>query len=218
MPEVLRSEVQREAQKRPLRRSGARAAPTVREELLPGQAPVAQQAVEQPVRRFGWRVYGTTQEARALPLEKAVYAYREQYGVEQWFGRRKGGPVSLTPVYWHFAPRVGGLLLRLTLAGRVLGLAQCGARRTLKEQGQKLSGLYAGQPGRPTARPTTEMRLRAFPHLPRSCFSVKGETQWHLPPLSPTQTRILKLLGISSSAFSKLVPTIPKTEWQAREP
>jgi transposase len=126
--------------------------------------------------------------------------------------------LSLTPFYVQVAHRVVGLLLLLTIALRVLVLAQFVARRNLTEQGQKLSGLSTGQPGRQTARPPPEMMLRAFRDLTLSCFSVNGETQWHLTPLSPTQKRILKLLGISSRAFSKLVPTIPKTEFHSREP
>ncbi len=60
--------------------------------------------------------------------------------------------------------------------------------------------------------------MRAFCGLTLSRITVNGETHWHLTPLSETQKRILKLLGLSTRAFSKLVPAIPKTEFHSREP
>src|SRR2546428_1925374 len=96
--------------------------------------------------------------------------------------------------------------------------AQFVVREHLKEQGQPLSGIYAGQPGRQTESPTTEMMLRAFRGVTLSGITLAGETHWHLTPLSETQKRILKLLGLSTRTFSKLVPAIPKTEFHSREP
>lgn len=204
--EFLQIKVRRKAQVRIKRRYGARPAMTWREERILVQAAVDDQALGQAVRRLGWRVYATNQEATSLPLEKAVWAYREQYVIEQCFGRVKGHPLSLTPFYLQFEHRVVGLILLLTVALRVLVLSQFVVRRNLKEQDQRLSGIYAGQPGRRTDRPTTEMMLRAFHGLTLSCFSVNGEIHWHLTPLSAVQKRILKLLGISPGVFSKLVP------------
>jgi transposase len=205
--EFLRIEVRREEQERTLRRYGARPAMTLREERLVVQAAVDNQALKQAVRRLGWRVYATNQDATSLPLKKAVWAYREQYLVEQCFGRVKGRPLSLTPFYLQYEHRVVGLILLLTIGLRVLVLSQFVARRNLKEQDQRLSGIYAGQPGRQTDRPTTEMMIRAFRGITLSCFSVGGEIYWHLTPLSVTQKRILKLLGISPKVFSRVIPT-----------
>ena len=216
--EFLHIEVERHVQARTKRAYGARPATTVREESFTVQAAVDQPALEQAVRRLGWRVYVTNQAATELPLETAVYAYREQYLIEHSFGRLKGFPLSLTPFFLQYEHRIVGLILLLTLALRVLVLAQFVAREKLKEQGQQLSGIYAGQPGRQTASPTTEMMLRTFRGVTLSCITVEGETHWHLTPLSDTQERILKLLGLSTRTFSKLVPAIPKTEFHSREP
>jgi transposase len=216
--EYLRIEVKRKVQERAKRRYGDRPAATVREEQLTVRSTVEKKALEQEIRRLGWRVYVTNQPATELSLEQAVWAYREQYLVEQCFGRLKGCPLSLTPFYLQYEHRVVGLILLLTIALRVLVLTQFVARKNLKEQGQKLSGIYAGQPGRQTDSPTTEMMLRAFRGVTFSCLIINGETHWHLTPLSDTQKRILKLLGLTPRAFSKLVPTIPKTEFHSREP
>lgn len=216
--EYLRIKVSRQVKQRAKRRYGNRPATTVREESFIVQALLRERVLEQAVRRLGWRVYATNQSLKELSLEKAVCAYREQYLIEQCFGRLKGFPLSLTPFYLQYEHRIVGLILLLTIALRVLVLAQFVARRNLKEQGQKLSGIYAGQPGRQTSEPTTEMMLRAFRGVTLSCLIVSGETHWHLTPLSDTQKRILKLLGLSSRTFSMLVPTIPKTEFHSREP
>lgn len=216
--EFLRIAVACQVKERSKRAYGARAATTVREEKFVVQTTVAEQTRAQAVRRLGWRVYATNQTTTDLPLEKAVWAYREQYQIEQGFGRLKGCPLSLTPFYLQYEHRIVALILLLTVALRVLVLAQFAAREKLKEQGPKLSGIYAGQPGRQTASPTTEMMLRAFRGVTLSKIIVQGEVHWHLTPLSETQKRILKLLGLSTRAFSKLIPAIPKTEFHSREP
>lgn len=216
--QYLRIEVTRKLQRRTKRRYGDRPATIVEQEQFAVQSTVEKKALQQAIRRMGWRVYATNQPAPELSLQQAVWAYREQYLVEQCFGRLKGCPLSLTPLYLQYEHRVVGLILLLTIALRVLVLAQFVARKNLKEQGQKLSGIYAGQPGRQTDRPTTEMILRAFRGVTLSRLRVNGETHWHLSPLSETQKRILKLLGLSSRTFSKLLPTISKTDFQSREP
>jgi transposase len=216
--EYLRIEVKSEVQERTKRRYGVRPATTVCEERFTVQSTVEKKALEEAIRRLGWRVYATNQGANELSLEQAVWAYREQYLVEQCFGRLKGCPLSLTPLYLQYEHRCVGLILLLTIALRVLVLGQFVVRKNLKEQGQKLSGIYAGQPGRQTSSPTTEMMLRAFRGVTLSRLSLNGETHWHLSPLSETQKRILKLLGLSSQTFSKLIPTISKTDFQSREP
>ncbi|MCI0524248.1 MAG: IS1634 family transposase [Acidobacteria bacterium] len=216
--EYLRIEVKAEVQERTKRRYGARPATSVCEERFTVQSKVEKKALEEAIRRLGWRVYATNQGANELSLEQAVWAYREQYLVEQCFGRLKGCPLSLTPLYLQYEHRCVGLILLLTIALRVLVLGQFVVRKNLKEQGQKLSGIYAGQPGRQTSSPTTEMMLRAFRGVTLSRLSVDGETHWHLSPLSETQKRILKLLGLPSRTFSKLIPTISKTDFQSREP
>jgi transposase len=216
--EYLRIEVKRKAQERTRRRYKDRPAATVCQEQITVQSKVEKKALEQAIRRLGWRVYATDQPTNELSLEQAVWAWREQYLVEQCFGRFKGCPLSLTPFYLQYEHRVVGLILLLTIALRVLALAQFVARKNLKEQGQKLSGIYAGQPGRQTDSPTTEMMLRAFRGVTLTRVKVNREIHWHLSPLSGTQKRILKLLGLSSQTFSKIVPPIPKSESHSREP
>lgn len=204
--EYLRIEVKHQMQERTKRRYGSRPAEIVYQERFTVHSTVDKKALERAIRRLGWRVYVTNQPANELSLEQAVWAYREQYLPEQCFGRLKGRPLSLTPVYLQYEHRVVGLILLLTIALRILVLGQFLARKNIKEQGQKLSGIYTGQPGRQTDRPTTEIMFRTFRGVTLSRVRIRGETHWHLSPLSEAQKRILKLLGLSSRTFSKLIP------------
>ena len=216
--EFLQIEVQMEVEERHKRAYGARPAQILREERYLVQTTVNEQLLEQAKRRMGWRVYVTNQPAPELPLENAVWTYREQHQIEQGFGRLKGFPLSLTPFYLQYEHRIVGLILLLTIALRVLVLEQFTVREKLKEQGKTLSGIYAGQPGRQTGRPTTQLLLQAFGELTLSRIQVGKRTHWHLTPLSETQKRILELLGLPTETFSKLLPTNSKTDYHSREP
>src|SRR5258708_16926693 len=90
----------------------------------PGEAP----AVEEAIRRLGWRGYATNQAQELLPLEQAVLAYREEYLVERGFGRLKGKPLSLTPMYLQSDQRATGLLRLLSIGLRILTLLEWSCR------------------------------------------------------------------------------------------
>lgn len=216
--ELLHIDIHSSSQQLTKRAYAGRPATSVLQESFCVQTTIDQAALEQTIHRLGWRVYVTNQGVSELPLDKAVYAYRDQYLIEQGFGRFKGVALSLTPFFLQFQHRIVGLILLLSIALRVLVLAQFVVRKKLKQQGKKLSGIYPGQPGRHTSFPTTEMLLRSFRGLTLSCITIAGQTHWHLTPLSVTQTLILKLLGLSIRTFSLLVLPIPKTDFHSREP
>jgi len=92
----------------------------------------------------------------------------------------------------------------LTIGLRVLTLLEFGARRQLHEEGQKLVGRYPGNPIRATARPTTELMLRAFEGLTLTRLSAGDGKHVHLTPLTPVQQRILELLDLSSTIYLRL--------------
>ncbi|MCA1599284.1 MAG: IS1634 family transposase, partial [Chloroflexi bacterium] len=126
---------------------------------------VDEEALVAAVQRLGWRVYATNQPAKTLSAQQAVLAYREEYLVERGFGRLKGQPLSLSPLYLQRDDHVTGLIRLLSLALRVLTLVEYQVRRRLAQEQRTLAGLYAGQPTRATARPTTERLLGAFKEI-----------------------------------------------------
>src|SRR6267378_1322349 len=165
---------------------------------------VDEAALEATIHRLGWRVYGTNQPGESLSLAQAVLAYRSAYQVERSFGRLKGRPLSLTPMYVQRDDHATGLIRLLSIALRVLTLLEFVGRRQLATEGVKLAGLYAGNPQRATDRPTAERLLEAFQDITLTIIKGPQQTDRHMTALSPLQQRILEVLGCSSALYTRL--------------
>jgi transposase len=167
-------------------------------------------------REMGWQVYGTN--ARTLTLPQAVWAYRGQYRVEDDWSRLKGRPLGLTPLYLQDEGRIQGLVYLLSLALRLLTLLEWVARERLRQEGAKLQGVYAGQPGRKTARPSAELLLAAMKTISVSVIEVNGEMHALLSPLTEVQKRLLDLWGMPPDLYEKLVCRFPISAINTSEP
>lgn len=163
-----------------------------------------QEAIERAMKLLGWRVYATNQPTAALGLAGAVEAYRDEYLVERNFGRLKGHPLSLGPLYVQRDDHRVGLIRLLTIALRVVTVLEGGVRHTLATQRLEIVGLFAGNPKRRTAQPTTERLLEAFNEITLTIVSGPGFVQRHLPPLSALQQQILALCGFSPAVYTRL--------------
>lgn len=170
------------------------------------------------IRRLGWRVYATNHAVRELSLSQAVLAYRQQYLEERGFGRLKGRSLALSPMYLNTDQRVTGLIRLLSLGLRVLTLVEFEVRRSLQTAQAQLAGLYAGQPKRATARPTTEQILRAFKGITLTLWRTRASQQSHLTPLTPVQRCVLKLLKFPATLYSRLERNSLKLAPQMGEP
>ncbi len=169
------------------------------------KAHIDEQAVQQAINRMGWRVYATNAPVQKLPLPKAVLAYRSQYLIEQGMGRLKGRPLSLSPMHLKRPDRVKGLIRLLCIGLRVLTLLEFQVRRNLN--GDKLAGLYRGNPKRTTARPTAERLLQAFQYI--TLTIIHQHQTRHLTPLSELQQRILALLNLPTDIYTSLCINLP---------
>src|SRR5438552_8252181 len=165
---------------------------------------VDEAALQATIRRLGWRVYGTNHPMASLSLAQAVLAYRSAYQVERSFGRLKGRPLSLTPMYVQRDDHATGLIRLLSIALRVLTLVEFVGRRALAAEGATLAGLYAGNPKRATNRPTAERLLEAFQDITLIIIQGAQQTDRHVNALSPLQQRILEILGFSSALYTRL--------------
>jgi len=201
---LLHLKYEEEVRERPVRRYRGRPATVRQEREIRVKGSVDEEALEQAVRRLGWRVYVTNEGAQRLSLEQAVLAYREQYTIDRGMGRLKGRPLSLTPMYLQRDDRITGLIRLLTIALRVLTLLEYVARRNLAVEDVPLTGLYAGNPKRATRRPTAERLLEAFQEITLTIIRGSHQTSYHLTPLSPLQQRILALLGFSPNIYARL--------------
>jgi transposase len=163
-----------------------------------------QAAIGQAEARMGWRVYVTNQPKDQLSLEQAVLAYRDEYIVEHGFGRLKGKPLSLSPMYLQDDQRATGLVRLLSLGLRVLTLLEFAVRRRLAREKETLSGVYAGNPKRATARPSAELLLEAFEHITLTVVRIGQQVHRYLTPLSETQRNILMLLDLPLTTYTQL--------------
>ena len=161
-------------------------------------------AIEHAIRHLGWRVYATNQVDEALSVAQAVLAYRDEYVVERDFGRLKGRPLSLSPMYVERDDHATGLVRLLSIALRVLTLLEFVVRQRLAEQGAALAGLYAGNPKRATTHPTTERLLEAFQQITLTTLVEPHQIRRHVTALSPLQQQVLALLEFTPAIYTKL--------------
>ena len=159
-------------------------------------------AYQQAVALLGWRVYASND--LNLSLTEAVYGYRNEYLVEQGFGRYKGKALGLRPMYLASDERIKGLIRLLSIGLRILCLLEFSVRTQLKTEQASLAGLYAGNPKRATQQPTAELLLKAFRGITLTVMEINQTTQRFLSPLSELHLRILHLLGCSDDIYLAL--------------
>ena len=88
----------------------------------------------------------------------------------------------------------------------MLTLLEFVVRQRLTAERTGLSGLYAGNPKRPTARPTTERLLKRFQGVTLTIIREGRRRRSHLTPLSRVQRRILALLNFPVDIYTRLCP------------
>ena len=167
-----------------------------------------EQAIEPAKFRLAWRVYATNAPTPKLNLSDAVLVYRGQYLGVGDFGRLKGPLLKLLPLYVQRDDHALGLIRLLTLALRALTIIEFVAQRSLaQEEEEALSGVYQGNPKRQTRRPSAGLLLAAFDNISlvvhyNDAGAIAG---LHLTPLSQSQQRILRLLGLSPEIYDRLL-------------
>ncbi len=176
-----------------------------------------EEALAQVVSTLGWRAYATNAPQERLSLANAVREYRHEYHIERGFGRLKGAPLSLAPMFVKREDQVVGLTHLLSLAVRILTLMEFVVRRSLKQQGATLLGLYKDSPRKATATPTAERLLQAFVPITLTQVQLPEQIVRHVTPLTPLQQQILALLGFPPDLYASLARAIPQTAFPLRE-
>jgi len=166
-----------------------------------------QEAIKKKSQEMGWQVYGTN--GVAMSLETVVWAYRGQYRIEDDWSRLKGRPLGLTPMYLQKESRMQGLVYLLSVTLRVLTLLEWVVRRGLEQKGEKLQGIYAGQPKRQTARPSAELLLGTLGTISLSVVQVNGQNYALLTPLTDLQKRLLQLWDLPPDLYEILARAFP---------
>ncbi|RMF46300.1 MAG: IS1634 family transposase [Anaerolineae bacterium] len=207
---LLNIEIEETCHQRQIRHYGKRPAREEKVRSYRISATVDEARVAETLQQTGWRVYATNAPAEKLSLIQAVLAYREQYIIERGYGRLKGKPLSLSPMYLERDDHATGLIRLLSIGLRVLTLLEFLVRRRLAQEQSQLTGLYAGNPKRATARPTAERLLAAFKGLTLTLIVEPNRHLRHLTPLSDLQHRILNLLDFSPEVYTRLTTNFVK--------
>jgi transposase len=160
--------------------------------------------VEQQMELLGWRVYATNHPNKELSLADAVVTYRQEYLIEHCFGRLKGQPLSLRPMFLQREDHIKGLMRLLSIGLRLLTLVEFQVKRALAVTKSKLDGIYSGNPRRATAQPTTERLLASFKEITIVFIAVGAKIYSELTILNPLQHNILQLLNFPSDIYTRL--------------
>jgi transposase len=99
---------------------------------------------------------------------------------------------------------VVGLTNLLSLAVRFLTLIEFVVRRKLKQNQEKLTGLIENNPKKGIDNPTTERLLKMFDDMTLTIVHLSDQTIRHITPLTTLQARILELLGLSATVYTRL--------------
>jgi transposase len=163
-------------------------------------------AIEQTKARQGWRVQVTNLPASGWSLRDAVLLYNGGWSVERDFHLLKDQPLGIQPMFVREDEQIDGLTRLLTIALRVLTLSELQVRSGLAEAEEALSGLYEGQPTRATEYPTAGRCLKAISRMEITATRVEiGEDiQWHVTDLPPLLKRIMKLLHLPPTLYTRL--------------
>ena len=176
-----------------------------------------EEAIADLVSTLGWRAYTTNASQERLSLENAVREYRHEYHIEHGFGRLKGAPLSIAPLFVKRDDQVVGMTHLLSIALRLLTLIEFVVRRSLKQQEATLAGLYKDNPRRATATPTAERLLQAFVPITLTQIQLPDQVVRHVTPLTSVQAQILRLLGLPADLSAGLARRIPQTAFPLRE-
>lgn len=121
--------------------------------------------------------------------------------MERHFHLFNDAPVGIEPIYVRRNDQIKGLVRLLSLCVRLLTLIEIVARRNLAQRGEKLSGLYEGNPKQQTDQPTATRLLKGFCYISRVQLNVHGQSIRCLTPLSALQRNILSILELTGSIY-----------------
>lgn len=153
---------------------------------------------------LGWRVYVTNAADGQISLQDAVLTYRNEWLIERGFQRLKGATLSISPLYVKRDDQVRGLTHLLTIAVRFLNLIEFVVRRKLKQNNELLLGMIGNNPKKGINNPTAERLLKAFDEITLTIVYLPDRVIRHVTPLSALQIRILELLGLPITLYSRL--------------
>ena len=148
----------------------------------------------------------TNTPVERLSIAQAVLFYREGWCLERDFHLLKDRPLGISPLYVRRNDQIIGMTQLLTLGLRLQALLEMQLRQQLAGAGEKLAGLYEGQPKRTTDQPTATRVLKAFVRAEITLTRIERDERhcWYVTPLPELLQRILRYLGLPVSVYTGL--------------
>jgi transposase len=131
---LLTNTIHEETQEKQIRAYKGKSEKIVSEVIYTIKSERNEEAISYAIYHLGWRVYSTNQKTDSITLEQVIDAYHDEYLVERCFGRFKGRPLSLAPMYLQRDDHRVGLVRLLSIALRVLTLLEGVVRKNVQEQ------------------------------------------------------------------------------------
>jgi transposase len=164
---------------------------------------VNDKAKEEKVAQLGWRAYTCNTPINELSTRDAILCYRNEYKIEHKFNELLNKITALMPVFLQKEPIIKALIRFLLLALKYVSVIEYQVRNKLKATKQIVKELYAGNPGRATNKPTTNMLLRAFKNITLVIVPIENKKFVKISDFKPIQLKILELLNISPEIYSR---------------
>ena len=161
-----------------------------------------QEAITEQSARFGWKAFVTEVTADKMSLHDAILSYRDEYRVEQIFGRLKSR-LNIAPLFVRKDDQIEGLTYLLTLCVRVLTLIEFVVRRSLKEEKTGLAGMHPENRKKINDKPSAERILKAFSKINLTIIldQAGNVVVRSLKPLSDLQIEIIQRLNLDPLVY-----------------
>ena len=187
-----------------IQKYGARPARTVGKIVLSLSLARKEEAIAELSGRLGWQVYASNASKGLFQTAQLVALYRDEYTIEHLFDYFLNRDVGLLPVYLKKEHRVKALVRLLSIAMKCSMLVQYQVRSALREKEEELDGIYPGNKGRKTSKPTSPMLLRAFKGIAVVRLPSSRGFSFQMVALNDTQERILELMQ-APSAYAQVL-------------
>jgi transposase len=136
----------------------------------------------------GWYALLTNLDPAQADAAEVLTRYKGQEVVERRYGAFKG-PLAVAPLFVKTNRRISALITVICLALLVFCLVERQVRRAIAPA-ERLDGLYAGRPAKPTGR----LVFQALSHL--RLVPATGHDPPGIPAPAPLQARLLELLRV----------------------
>ncbi len=191
---------------RHLRKYGDRPAQTIKEISFKLSVQVQQDQIDQATTYAGWVVYVTNASKDQITLNDAVKLYKEQFQIESRFNDLKNKVTKLLPLFLQKDHRVESLVYLLMMGLKVICALEVKVAKALKQMGDKLQGIFPGNPKRASSTPTAKMLLQRFKGI-SLIITCQQDTpvQFGLTPIDQVQRKILQLMGLPPDLYEQLI-------------